>query len=166
MTDRGTPAGPSSHPRRDRRVQRRKTRAARLSSGDEAPRVSVGHRVFFHERGEALFGPGVFDLLVGVDEEGSLREAARSLGMAYSKAWRVLGQAEEHLGLELLRRRAGGSAGGGSKLTEDGRRLVERFRAFIDEADADLARLYLKHFGDAPFAQPVHLGAGEPGQQS
>ncbi len=90
-----------------------------------------------------------------VEESGSLRKAAKSLGMAYSKAWRVLGQAEEHLRLELVCRHAGGPTGGGSALTDDGRQFVRRFRAFMDEADVDLDRLYRKHFGDAPFAQPV-----------
>jgi molybdate transport repressor ModE-like protein len=76
------------------------------------------------------------------------------MGMSYSKAWRAVRQAEEHLELKLLRRFTGGSAGGGSKLTEDGRQLTSRFRALMDEADADLDRLYRKHFGDAPFARP------------
>ena len=48
-----------------------------------------------------------------------------------------------------MTRRTGGSDGGGSVLTEDGYRLMERFRAFLDEADAELARLYQKYFGDA-----------------
>jgi molybdenum-dependent DNA-binding transcriptional regulator ModE len=53
-----------------------------------------------------------------------------------------------------MTRRTCGSDGGGSVLTDDGHRLMERFRAFLDEADADLARLYQKYFGDASFAQP------------
>ena len=54
-----------------------------------------------------------------------------------------------------MTRRTGGADGGGSFLTEDGYRLMDRFRAFLDEADADLARLYQKYFGDASFAQPA-----------
>ena len=123
------------------------------------PRVRAGHRVFFHEQGEPLFGPGTFDLLVLVDETGSLHQAAKLMGMSYNKAWRAMRQAEDHLGLKLMTRRTGGSDGGGSVLTEDGHRLMERFRAFLDEADADLARLYQKYFGDASFAQPAEQPA-------
>ena len=121
---------------------------------EPVPRIRAGHRVFFHEQGEPLFGPGTFDLLVLVDETGSLHQAAKLMGMSYNKAWRAMRQAEDHLGLKLMTRRTGGPDGGGSVLTDDGHRLMERFRAFLDEADADLARLYQKYFGDASFAQP------------
>jgi molybdate transport system regulatory protein len=129
-------------------------RGKRVSDIQPPPRIRAGHRVFFHEHGEPLFGPGTFDLLVLVDETGSLHQAAKLMGMSYNKAWRAMRQAEDHLGIKLLQRRTGGSDGGGSVLTEDGQMLMERFRAFLDEADADLARLYQKYFGDSSFAQP------------
>ena len=125
-----------------------------MRSLEQVPRIRAGHRVFFHEQGEPLFGPGTFDLLVLVDETGSLHQAAKLMRMSYNKAWRAMRQAEDHLGIKLMTRRTGGPDGGGSVLTEDGHRLMERFRAFLDEADADLARLYQKYFGDASFAQP------------
>jgi molybdate transport system regulatory protein len=146
---------PAPGARRERRAQQRRERAARSPSPTEAqPRVRAGHRVFLHEAGEPLFGPGIFDLLVLVEETGSLHQAAGMMGMSYSKAWRVIRQAEHHLQLELMHRRTGGQAGGGSRLTDDGQQLIQRFRAFLDDADADLDRLYREHFGDAPFAQP------------
>jgi molybdate transport system regulatory protein len=146
-------AGP--HDRRRRRVDR-------MNPLEPVPRIRAGHRVFFHEQGEPLFGPGTFDLLVLVEETGSLHQAAKLMGMSYNKAWRAMRQAEDHLGLKLMTRRTGGSDGGGSVLTEDGYRLMERFRAFLDEADADLARLYQKYFGDASFAQPAEQAPDPP----
>ncbi len=146
---------PGSGSRRDRRAQQRRERALRVTDPVQPiPRIRAGHRVFFHEHGEPLFGPGTFDLLVLVDETGSLHQAAKIMGMSYNKAWRAMRQAEDHLGIKLLARRTGGPDGGGSVLTDEGVRLMERFRAFLDEADDDLARLYQKHFGDASFAQP------------
>jgi molybdate transport system regulatory protein len=142
---------------------RRRRQRARKNPRELLPRVRAGHRVFFHEQGEPLFGPGTFDLLVLVDETGSLHQAAKLMGMSYNKAWRAMRQAEDHLGIKLLARRTGGSDGGGSVLTDDGVRLMERFRAFLDEADADLARLYEKYFGDASFAQPVESTAATDG---
>jgi molybdate transport system regulatory protein len=140
--------------RRAKPERRHRGRGKRVSEIQPPPRIRAGHRVFFHEHGESLFGPGTFDLLVLVDETGSLHQAAKLMGMSYNKAWRAMRQAEDHLGLKLLERRTGGPDGGGSVLTEDGVKLMERFRAFLDEADADLARLYQKYFGDASFAQP------------
>ena len=149
--DRGAlPARPEGVDQHDRR----RRREARMRPRESVPRVNAGHRVFFHEQGEPLFGPGTFDLLVLVDETGSLHQAAKLMGMSYNKAWRAMRQAEEHFGLKLLARRTGGADGGGSVLTEDGHKLMDRFRLFLDEADADLARLYQKYFGDASFAQP------------
>jgi len=152
------PAGGSGRP--DGRKHR--GRGKRVSEIQPPPRIRAGHRVFFHEHGESLFGPGTFDLLVLVDETGSLHQAAKLMGMSYNKAWRAMRQAEDHLGLKLLKRRTGGPDGGGSVLTEDGVKLMERFRAFLDEADADLARLYQKYFGDASFAQPADPVAQQP----
>jgi molybdate transport system regulatory protein len=134
--------------------RRHRGRGKRVSEIQPPPRIRAGHRVFLHEHGESLFGPGTFDLLVLVDETGSLHQAAKLMGMSYNKAWRAMRQAEDHLGVKLLARRTGGSDGGGSVLTDDGVQLMERFRMFLDEADADLARLYQKYFGDSSFAQP------------
>jgi molybdate transport system regulatory protein len=147
--------------RRERRVQRLRDRAAEREPDEGAPRIQAAHLVFFHEQGERVFGPGVYDLLVLVGGTGSLLQAAKTMGMSYSKAWRVMRQAEEHLGIDLLSRQAGGPAGGGSTLTPTSRDLVERFCAFTVEADAELERLYRRYFGDAPFAQPVRSRSEE-----
>jgi molybdate transport system regulatory protein len=68
--------------------------------------------------------------------------------MAYSKAWHIVRRAEEHLGFTLLQRRTGGTGGGGSAVSDEGRRLVEAFGALLDEADTLLDELYAKHFGN------------------
>jgi molybdate transport system regulatory protein len=157
------PTKPDDPPRDERATsvsckpdgRKHRGRGKRVSEIQPPPRIRAGHRVFFHEHGEPLFGPGTFDLLVLVDETGSLHQATKLMGMSYNKAWRAMRQAEDHLGVKLLARRTGGSDGGGSVLTEDGVKLMERFRAFLDEADVDLARLYQKYFGDASFAQPA-----------
>ena len=39
---------------------------------------------------ERIFGPGVAELLERVREHHSLRSAAASMEMAYSKAWRIV----------------------------------------------------------------------------
>ena len=159
MKDAGKPAEPAPSSRHERRVQRMQEHAARRLGAEGGPRIRAGHRIFLHERGEPLFGPGVYELLVLVDETGSLHQAAKTMGMSYSKAWRVTREAEAHLGVELLERQTGGPAGGGSVLTEEGRQLVVRYRSFVDEADAELDRLYRKYFGDAPYAQPADAPA-------
>ena len=63
-----------------------------------------------------VFGPGIAQLLHRVRELHSLRAAANSMNMAYSKAWTVLRTAENALGYKLLYSSAGGKNGGGAVL--------------------------------------------------
>lgn len=78
---------------------------------------------------EKCFGPGIAELLDGVEELSSLRAAATRMGMAYSKAWRVMHECEQQLGFKLIDTVAGGKNGGGARVTEQGRELLEKYRA-------------------------------------
>ena len=42
----------------------------------------------------SLFGRGIASLCLGVRETGSLNAAAKGMGMAYSKAWRIIKDTE------------------------------------------------------------------------
>jgi len=115
-------------------------------------------RVRFYDGSMPVFGPGVYRLLVLIEDTGSLNRSAQAMGMSYSKAWRIIRDAESHLGVQLLERRAGGAAGGGSVLTDAGRTLVERYAQLQGDLEAALDALFTKHFGDQPWAGP---GASE-----
>lgn len=69
----------------------------------------------------SAFGAGIVRLCELVDESGSLNKAAKEMGMAYSKAWRIIHETEEALNCQLLERRGPK----GSVLTADGKRLVK-----------------------------------------
>ena len=83
--------------------------------------------------GERIFGPGVAELLERVREHHSLRSAAASMEMAYSKAWRIVRAAEEGMGCKLLSSSTGGRHGGGASLTPEAEQLLADYRRF--EAD-------------------------------
>lgn len=89
-------------------------------------RISI--RLFDGE--ERCFGPGVARLLRQVEALGSLRKAAASMGMAYSKAWHIYKRAEQGLGMPLLTTDIGGSGGGGAKLTKEALQLLAAYDAF------------------------------------
>jgi molybdate transport system regulatory protein len=125
----------------------------------DAVRIRLGRRIWLQDGGEPVFGTGICQLLVRVDSTGSLRCAAAEMGMAYSKAWQVVHRAEEHFGFALIYRQVGGKRGGGSRLSDDGRRLVASFGALTDEAGPLLDRLYEKHFGAWPSAPEDRCGA-------
>ena len=105
---------------------------------------------------QRCFGPGIATLLERVRVQKSLRAAAASMEMAYSKAWRIIRTAEGVFGCKLLSSTIGGSHGGGAVLTPQAERLLaayadyqaqveafaqEKFResfAFYKELDKDL----------------------------
>ena len=57
---------------------------------------------------DKCFGPGICTLLEEVEKNGSLRKAAMSMNMAYSKAWKMIKLCQENLGFELLESTTGG----------------------------------------------------------
>lgn len=96
---------------------------------------------------DKCFGPGVAELLELVEETSSLRQATMRMGMAYSKAWRILKVAEENLGFPLLDTVTGGKGGGGAALTEQGQRFLRSYRA-LERAVRDYAdEAFLEYIG-------------------
>ncbi len=67
-------------------------------------------------------------LLEAVDETGSLAAAAAQLDVPYRTAWQKVKEIEERLGVRLLLTESGGAEGGGSRLTDEAKDLIERFR--------------------------------------
>ena len=106
--------------------------------------------------GRRVFGPGPVDLLERVGELGSLRAAAIDMGMAYTKATRLVRDAELAFGFPLTERTVGGSGGGGSRLTAQALDLIERYRAFERTSRWALAAAYETCFSG--FADVARLG--------
>lgn len=101
---------------------------------------------FLNDDGEKFFGEGPARLLREVDETGSLRAAAISMGMAYTKALKLMKQAEAALGFSLITRTTGGKAGGGSILTPEGTRWLRQYEAYRDACIKANQALYRQHF--------------------
>lgn len=57
---------------------------------------------------------------------GSLRSAALSMNMAYTKALRIIRSAEATLGFPLTVRTTGGKGGGGSQMTAEAREFLAK----------------------------------------
>ena len=71
-----------------------------------------------------VFGHGCVLLLQGIAREHSLNRAAKSMGMAYSKAWRIVNEAEGQLSCKLIER----DGARGSTLTPAGERASKSTR--------------------------------------
>ena len=104
------------------------------------------------------FGPGVAELLRRVRELHSLRAAAMSMNMAYSKAWMVIRNAENGLGFHLLLSNTGGRNGGGAVLTDEARQMLTAYDEYCEKLRAYGEKLFEETFAfydDIP-KQEVH----------
>ena len=102
--------------------------------------------LFTDDNGIKFFGEGPLRLLRSVEKTGSLRAAAMEMEMAYSKASKILKQAEENLGFPLTSRSKGGKDGGGSNLTPEGRRWLRQYEAYRDACVKSNQALYRQFF--------------------
>jgi molybdate transport system regulatory protein len=88
------------------------------------------------------------ELLVKIDELGSISRAAKAMGWGYKSAWDAVESMDAFAGEPLVAKAVGGRGGGGTRLTEHGRELVKTFRLlerehrrFIEALDQDAVGL-------------------------
>ncbi|MBK1716751.1 TOBE domain-containing protein [Thiocystis violacea] len=86
-------------------------------------------------------GHGRIDLLRRIGETGSISQAARSMAMSYKQAWDSVDAMNNLSARPLVRRQAGGRHGGGTELTDEGRRLILVYEAAEQEHRRFLERL-------------------------
>lgn len=101
----------------------------------------------YSEDDRRCFGPGVATLLERVREHKSLRAAAGSMEMAYSKAWRIIRTAEEAFGCKMLDSTIGGQHGGGAVLTPEAEQLLAAYNAYTAEVNAFAQGKFEECFG-------------------
>lgn len=102
--------------------------------------------VLVDDNNNKFFGEGPARLLHAIEDQGSLRIAAKSMNMAYTKALKILNNAEQTLGFPLTTRTTGGKDGGGSKLTSDGKEWLTRYENYRDACIHANSQLYLEFF--------------------
>lgn len=102
----------------------------------------------FLRDGEAIFGPGVAELLSRVQTHRSLRAAAASMEMSYSKAWRIVRTAESGFGCKLLDSTIGGCHGGGAVLTPEGEAILDAYQRFATDIDDYSQTRFREYFSD------------------
>lgn len=98
------------------------------------------------DAGDRFFGEGPYRLLLAVETEGSLRGAAASMGMAYTKALRLVRHAEQALGFALTQRTTGGRDGGGSRLTPQGKEFLDKYASYREQCTQACRGIYCQVF--------------------
>jgi molybdate transport system regulatory protein len=100
-------------------------------------------------RGEhSLGGRGRVELLERIDQLGSIRQAALSMGMSYRVAWQAVEALNALSDAPVVTRETGGRGGGGAALSDHGRQLIRVFRLleaehtqFVERVNGKIARL-------------------------
>ena len=107
------------------------------------------------ESGSFLGGTRIL-LLEAIAQHGSISQAARHVPMSYKAAWDAIDAMNNLAEQPLVARTTGGRQGGGTQLTEYGKRVIAMYRAVEQEYQLALDRLS-QQLGDA---------AGAAGEQA
>ncbi len=94
-------------------------------------------------------------LLEAIDAHGSISQAARHVPISYKAAWDAVDAMNNLAERPLVESSTGGRAGGGTRLTEHGRRVVAMYRAVEAEYQTALDRLAGRFATDAAGDMPA-----------
>lgn len=114
-----------------------------VSNNDKKLNFNARIKIVFND---SVFGSGVAQIMELVQSAGSLSQAYKAMNLSSSKGWRIIKNIEEELGFPLFETVVGGKGGGGSKLTEKGEDLLNRYKAFVHELNIEAEKLYNKYF--------------------
>ncbi len=96
---------------------------------------------------EVPFFDSKIAMLLGlVDETHSVRTACQRMQISYSTGWNIIRTMESQFSRTLIERSQGGAGGGQSRLTEDGRRLIEAFHRFENDLRKTAAERFDQYF--------------------
>lgn len=107
--------------------------------GHSAPRLLASLSV--NTELGAFLGDTRIRLLEAVGRHGSISRAAKSVPMSYKSAWDALDAMNNLANAPLIESSVGGRKGGGTQLTDYGRRLIALYRAVEEEYQVAVDRL-------------------------
>ena len=94
--------------------------------------------------GKNILGAGKIRLLENIDKFNSISAAAKEMNMSYRKAWGDIRNIENSLGFEITSKHRGGKYGGGTSLSDKGKKLVRLFKEIQIELDKNIIDAFLK----------------------
>jgi len=104
----------------------------------------------------AFLGDTRIRLLEAIDRHGSISQAAKVVPISYKAAWDAVDDMNNTAEQTLVERSAGGRYGGGTRLTDYGRRLIAMYRAIEHEYQEALDRL-ADRLGEAEAGDARHF---------
>ena len=96
-----------------------------------------------------FFDEKIAMLLSLVDETKSVRTACQRMQISYSTGWNIIRTMESQFSRSLIERSQGGAGGGQSRLTDEGRQLIEAFNRYSSELRRVAKELFEIYFEDS-----------------
>ena len=118
---------------------------ATVQKAGKSSRSKPQIRIMF--RKAIAMGPGKADLLKAIESTGSISAAARQMEMSYRRAWLLVDTMNQCFRTPLVETATGGSRGGGARVTEFGKDILDRYQRMEAKATASVAR-ELEDFAD------------------
>jgi len=106
----------------------------------------IKNRLWICSEEGTFLGEGRISLLIEIEKHGSISKAAKSMNMSYKKAWDLINSMNSQSDKLLVIRKTGGKNGGGSELSEAGKKAIKIFtelnrksKEFLDEQLKNIA---------------------------
>ena len=108
--------------------------------------MELRSKIWLEIDGETVFGSGRRALLDEIDKLGSINKAAKAINISFRKALSYIQSMELRLGKDLVIRQAGGKNGGGARLTDEARSLLNQYRKLEKGVQEALDRKFMAVF--------------------
>ncbi|HEX7482650.1 MAG TPA: TOBE domain-containing protein [Candidatus Bathyarchaeia archaeon] len=99
-------------------------------------------------KGKPLIGKGGAEILESINSENSISKAAETLGMSYRYVWNYIQEIQNAMEEKIVETYKGGkSGGGGAKLTDLGKSLLDEYKQleiYLDKVFSDPRCLEVK----------------------
>ncbi len=95
------------------------------------------------EQDRIIMGEGRKEILENIERTGSLNQTAKMMGMSYKGVWSKIKVTEEYLNLSIVHT----DRKMGSRLTKEGKELLEKYRALKAACVEEDNRCFQRIFG-------------------
>jgi molybdate transport system regulatory protein len=95
--------------------------------------INVGGELWLSVDDVAFLGKERIALLEQIDARGSITRAAKAAGVSYKAAWDAVDAMNNVAPAPVVETATGGRGGGGARLTNEGRRLIDAYRTIAAE---------------------------------
>ncbi|MFA6033942.1 MAG: LysR family transcriptional regulator [Myxococcota bacterium] len=124
---------PSGKKKPTQAEHRRHNFAPALAMGPERQGFRIVGRLWIEHDEQTAISMARATLLELIKTHGSISSAARSMGISYAKAHRMVKEMNLWFDTILVDRSVGGVTGGGAILTEKGEAVVARFKMLVED---------------------------------